>query len=292
MNKVTCLIIAVIATATPLISSTIEYSSAEQISDSFSIKLTDVNGNDLSDPLFGGEVTVYFDTYDTTNGIIYKLKAMLSIKTIPANLVINASGGLFKLAVSAQGMGSFLTETGMRITITNDDKTYSADLRSTNSYSDEFRHDGNLAALDPNTNYSVSVSLIDGYESPVPPESVSNIKITFQAIASDGFHQVMFISQDETVESYMAFDNYVIEKVPEVSRSGYSFQGWFTPDGRQITDGYVISPNEGDIIAYAEWEKDESNNTLIYVGIGGGSALLAGALLLLLLKKKRDSEPK
>ena len=271
---------------------TFDESSGETISDSFSIKLTDSEGNDLSDPLFGGEVTIFFDTYDTSNGTIYKLKAMLAIKTIPANLVINASGGLFKLAVSVQGMDSFLTETGMRITITEDDKTYSADLRSSNNYSDEFRHDSNVAALDPNTNYSVSVSLIDGYESPVPPESVSNIKITFQAIASDGFHQVMFISQDETIESYMAFDNYVIEKVPEVSRSGYSFQGWFTPDGRQITDGYVISPNEGDIIAYAEWEKDESNNTLIYVGIGGGSALLAGALLLLLLKKKRDSEPK
>ena len=267
-----------------------DVSNGSYVEDSFSLTLTDKDGNDLKDPIFG-DVTIFFDTYNAPNGTIYKLKAMLSIRTIPTNLVINASGGLFKLAVSAQGMDSFLTDTGMRITITNDDKTYNADLRSSNNYSDEFRHDSNVAALDPNVIYSVSVSLIDGYESPVSPESVSNIKITFQAIASDGFHQVMFISQDETVESYMAFDNYVIEKVPEVSRSGYSFQGWFTPDGRQITDGYVISPNEGDIIAYAEWEKDESNNTLLYVGIGGGSALLAGALLLLLLKKKRDSEP-
>ena len=290
MKAVLFTVVAILFTVNVTVIS--DCSNAESIEDSFSLKLTDSEGNDLSNPLFGGDVTIFFDTYDTPNGTIYKLKAMLSIRTIPANLIIKASGGLFKLAVSAQGMGSFLTETGMRITITNDDNTYNADLRNSNNYSDEFRHDSNIAALDPNVNYSVSVSLIDGYESSIPPESVSNIKITFQAIASDGFHQVMFISQDETVESYMAFDNYVIEKVPDVSRSGYSFQGWFTPDGRQITDGYVISPNEGDIIAYAEWEKNESNNTIIYVGIGGGAAAIAGLLLLLLLKKKRDSEPK
>lgn len=266
-----------------------EVAYGEKIEDSFSVKLTDADGNDLSDPLFGGSVVVYFDTYDSPDGTIYRLKAMLSIKTIPANLVINASGGLFRLAVSISGIESFLAETGMRITISNEDGTYEADLLSSNNYSNEFKNGANIAALDPNVNYSISVNLIDGYESAVPPESVSNIKITFQAIASDGFHQVMFISEDETVESYMAFDNYVIEKTPSVSRSGYTFKGWFTPDGREITDGYVISPNEGDIIAFAEWEKNDSN-TIIYLAIGGGAGLLAVGLLLFLLKRRNSGE--
>ena len=260
------------------------------IEESFGLTLTDADGNDLSDPLFGGDVKIFFDTHDTPNGTIYKLKAMLSIKTVPANIIISASGGLFKLAVSASGVGSFLEETGMRITINNGDDTYNADLKKNNNFSAEFRNGGNIAALDPNVNYAVSVTLIDSYESTVPPESVKDIRITFQAIASDGFHQVMFISQDETVESYMAFDNYVIEEVPSVSRSGYSFKGWYTLDGKEITNGYVISPNDGDIIAYAEWEKNENSILPIALGIGGGSALLLGLVVLVALKRKHGGE--
>ena len=262
------------------------------ISDSFTLRLTDSDGNDLSDPLFGGDVVVYFDTSNTEHGTIYKLKAMLSIRTIPANLVIIASGGLFKLAVSATGMGAFLDDTGMRISISDGSDEYSADLNKSNNYSADFRNGANLATLDPNTNYSVSACLIDGYESDVPPESVKNITITFQAIASEGFHQVIFISEDETIESYMAFDGYVIESVPSVYRSGYSFEGWFTPDGREITDGYVISPDEGDIIAFAKWEKKESNNTTIYLAAGGGAGLLALGLLLFALKRRNSGESK
>ena len=265
-------------------------SDAEQIEEVFSIKLTDSEGNDLNDPLFGGEVVIYFDTYHTPNGTIYRLKAMMSIRTVPANIVINASGGLFKLAVSATGLGSFLDDTGMRISITDGENIYDADMRVSNNYSADFRNGANIASLDPNVNYAVSISLIDGYESAVPPESLTDIRITFQAIAADGFHQVMFISQDETVESYMAFDNYVIEEVPSVSRSGYTFKGWFTPEGKEITDGYVISPTEGDIIAYAEWEKNESSNIALYIGIGGGSAALLGLVALVLLKKRNGDK--
>ena len=256
--------------------------------DSFSLKLMDSEGRDLSDPLFGN-VTIFFDTIDTEHGTIYKLKAMLSIRTIPANLLITSSGGLFRLAVTASGLGSFIDSTGMRITITDSSNVFTADLKSESGYSAEFKNGANTAALDPNVNYSVSISLIDGYDSLVPPESISSIKITFQAIASEGFHQVMFISQDETIESYMAFDNYVIEEVPSVSRSGYAFKGWYTADGKEITDGYIISKDDGDIIAFANWEKEEGSGIMLYIAGGGGAAGLA-ALLLFALKKKKESE--
>jgi len=266
---------------------------AEQLADSFSLNLTDNEGNDLTDPLFGGDVTVYFDTHNNQYGTVYKLKAMISIRVIPANIIIKATGGQFKLGVTASGMDSFLAETGMRISITGDDGTYTADLKSVNNYSDQFKNAESSVKLNPNVNYAVTINLIDGYESTVPPESVSNIKITFQATAADGSHQVVFISQDETVESYVAMDNQVIEKTPSVSRSGYTFKGWFTPDGREITDGYVISPNEGDIIAYAEWEKNDSGSNIVPIAIGGGSAAPVGLFLLLfLLKRKHENEPK
>ena len=272
---------------------TVDISDAESIEEPFTLRLTDSEGNDLSDPLFGGEVTVFFDTIDIGGGTyIYKLKAMLAIKTVPANLLVVASGGLFKLSVNASGMGSFLDSTGMRISITDGDSVFSADLKKDNGYSSDFRNGLNIATLDPNKNYSVSICLIDGYESDIPPESVKNITFTFQAMASEGFHQVMFISEDETIESYMAFDNYVIEKVPSVSRSGYTFEGWFTPDGRQITDGYVISPDEGDVIAFAKWEKSGNNTPIILGGVGGGVGALALLLLLFAFKRKKDSEPK
>ncbi|MBQ3735528.1 MAG: hypothetical protein II855_01205 [Candidatus Methanomethylophilaceae archaeon] len=258
-----------------------------EISEGFTLKLTDSDGNDLSDPLFGGKVVIYFDTIDTPNGTIYRLKAMLSIKTIPANLLISAPAGTFKMAASATGFESFLEETGMRITVTDGDKDYSADLLKDNNYSSDFMDGTITGAFDPNVNYSVSVNLMDGYESAVPPEVVNNIALTFQATVAGGIHQVAFISEGETVKSYLAFDGDVISDLPSVSRSGYSLQGWFTPDGREITEGYVISPDEGDIVAIASWE-EKSSNTAIYVAIGGGSGLLIAALLLLLLLKRRN----
>lgn len=264
---------------------------ASQLSDQFTLKLLDSDGHDLSDPLFGGEVIIYFDTISTDNGVIYKLKAMLSIKTIPANLVIESTGGLFTLSAKVSGIDSFLNDTGMRITIVNSEDAYCVDLTKSNNFSDDFKHGSNLAALGPNTYYAVSFNLIDGYDSTVAPEDVKDITITFQATASEGFHQVMFISQDETIESYMAFDNYVIEEVPSVSRSGYSFLGWQTPDGKEIAPGYVISSNDGDIIAYAQWEKNESNSYLIPV-IGGTMGLLAvvAAIVVFALKKKKEED--
>ena len=268
---------------------TVVYSSesdAENLSDSFSLRLTDSEGNDLSDPLFGGGVTVFFDTYDTEHGTLYKLKAMLSIKTIPANLEITAPDGLFKVAVSATGLGSYIDETGLRVTLTDSGSgsVFNADLRKSNGYSAGFKNGANVAAVDPNVSYDVSVSLIGEYSSYVPPEQLQDIKITFQAIASEGFHQVVFVSQDNVVDSYLAFDGYVIGEVPTVSRIGYTFKGWFTPDGRQIADGYVITANDGDIYAIAVWEQDEGFSMMLYVGIGG--VAVASLLLLLFLLKK------
>lgn len=284
MRIVAIISVVVFFLATSLVVSS--ESEAESISDSFSIKLTDSEGNDLSDPLFG-DVVIFFDTYNTEYGTIYKLKAMLSIKTVPANILITSTGGLFKLAVAATGVeGSLVEETGLRFTLTNGEDTFNADLKKSNNYSTEFRNGANLATLDPNVNYSVSASLIEGYDSTVEPGDMKDAKITFQAIVADGMHQVMFISEDNTVESYMAFDNYVIEKVPTVSRGGYTFKGWFTPDGREIADGYVISPNEGDILAFAQWEKND-DSMILYLGIGG-SSLAALLLLLLFLKRRKD----
>lgn len=260
---------------------------AENISDAFSIKLTDSDGNDLSDPLFGGEVTIYFDTYNTEHGTIFKLKAMISIQAVPANIMIASTGGEFKLVASVTGVeGSFVEETGLRFTITNGEDAFNADLKKSNGYFAEFTDGEKIATLSPNVNYSVSASLPGGYDSSAKPGDMKDAKITFRAILADGTHQVVFISEDQTIESYVAIDNQVIEKVPSVSRGGYTFKGWFTPDGKEINDGYVISPNEGDVIAFAKWEKND-DNMILYLGIAG-SSIAALLLLLLFLKRRKD----
>lgn len=265
-------------------------SNPQDFGDQFSLLLTDENGNDLSDPIFG-KVIVYFDSFDSQYGTIYKLKAMISIQKIPGYVTIKSDiDGLFKLSTSAVNMDSFLTETGMRITITSDDDIYHADLRSSNNYSADYKADTDtIASLEPNVKYHVSVSLLDEYESSVAPENVENITITFQATIADGFHQVAFISEGSTIESYMAPDGYVIEHVPEISRSGYSFKGWFTPDRKEVTDGYTISSNEGDIFAYAEWEPN-SEDFPIAIAIVGGiiTALVVASIIILALKKKKN----
>lgn len=285
-------IVIVLALTIALMASSVytsQSSDGEFLGDTFTLELTDSDGNDLSDPLFG-KVTIYFDTFSTSSGVIYKLKAMLSINTVPANVLISSSGGLFQFEVAATGAGSFLEETGLSFTITDGEDIYVADLKKSNNYHDVFKDSGTVATLEPNIYYSISANLIDGYESTVTPESVKDITITFQATASQGFHEVVFVSEGEVIESYIVFDNYVIQDVPSVSRSGYTFNGWFTPDGRQITDGFIVTPDEGDILAVAEWEKDDNNNTLLYIAGGGGIAAALALLLLLALKRRKQTE--
>jgi len=281
-----CIVAIVFMSIAPLSSSTSE---AAAVGDTFSISLTDSEGNDLSDPLFG-DVKISFNTFDSKYGTVYKINAMLEVGSVPANVLITAPAGLFTLSVKAEGLGSFVAKTGMRLTVSSGEDSFTADITKDNNFSTDFRNGGNIAALEPNIPYSLSVHLLDAYESNVPPSGVSNIRITFQAMASEGYHQVIFVDGDNVIESFLAFDGYVIEKVPIPHRAGYTFKEWVSAgDGKVISDGYVISPSDGDIYAVAVWEKNDNGNIII-LAIGGGSVAACALLLLFLLKRRRSEK--
>ena len=257
----------------------------------YDIYLTDDSGNELTDPLFNN-VVFYFDTYTHPDSTIeYRLIAMVTIQTVPANVYIQSNGGQFEIDVDIEGLTSFLADTGIIITLQSGDDTYNARLNSSNSYHSKFKDGIGSALFDPNTNYELSITTDDAFSSDVPPQSIQNIEITFHAVLAQGHHLVAFESQGELINSYIAPDNYVIDQLPSVSRSGYTLEGWYTDQGVKIEEGYQISPEEGDVYAKARWEEDNSTN-IIPIVIGSGIGILAVAgIVLFALKRKKDRAP-
>ena len=245
-----------------------------------------------------GNVTFYFDTFTDSHGTVYKMKAMQTIELVPSKLTINSETGLFEINVKIDGLKDYLASSGLRFTLKSTDETFHADLRSSNDFTCTFKDDfNNIARFSPNVGYVLGASTLDNVDTPISPETITNITITFRANVADGFHQVTFMSQTtsnerEVIESYTVPDNYVIEEVPTVTRSGYAFKGWFTLDKQEIVPGFVVTPEMTDIIAYAEWEENPASNPgggdqfpyLIIILIAG---CIIGTLLIIFIFRKR-----
>ena len=262
-----------------------------QSNNPYDIYLTDDNGNELTDPLFNN-VVFYFDTYTHPDSTVeYRLIAMVTIQTVPANVYIQSNGGQFEIDVDIEGLTSFLADTGIIITLQSGDDKYDAKLNSTNSYHSKFKDGIGSALFDPNTYYKLSITTDDAFSSDIPPQSIQNIEITFHAVTAQGYHLVAFESQGELIESYVAPDNYVIDELPSISRSGYSLEGWYTDQGVKVEEGYQISPEEGDIYAKARWEESNSFNIIpIIIGSGIGLTAVAG-IILFAVKRKKEQAP-
>ena len=267
-------------------------------SDSFSIRLTDTDDNDLSDPLFGN-VIFYFDTHTDALGTIYKMKAMQTIELVPSKVIITSEMGLFEVSVDIDGLEGYLASSGLRFTLSSADETFHADLKSSNDFACTFKDESNnVARFSPNTGYVLGASTLDNVDTPIAPETITNITITFRANVTDGFHQVTFISQTSTndreiIESYTVPDNYKIEEVPTVTRSGYIFKGWFTLDKEKIEPGFVVTSEMTDIIAYAEWDEIPASDSggggdqFPYLIIAIIAGCIIGTLLIVFLFRKR-----
>lgn len=266
--------------------------------DSFSIELKDEDNNSLEDPLFGN-VIFYFDTYTDTHGTMYKMKAMQTIELVPSKLMITSEGGLFEVYVDIVGLKDYLASSGLRFTLSSTEETFHADLRSSNNYACAFKDESNnIARFSPNVGYVLGASTLDNVDTPIAPQTITNIAITFRANVTDGFHQVTFISQTSTndreiIESYTVPDNYKIEEVPTVTRSGYNFKGWFTLDKEKIEPGFVVTSEMTDIIAYAEWDEIPASESggggdqFPYLIIAIIAGCIIGTLLIVFLFRKR-----
>lgn len=74
------------------------------------------------------------------------------------------------------------------------------------------------------------------------------------------FHTVLI----EGTELSILHGEYILE-FPEVSKEGYDFVGWFTPDGQQVTD---TTPITEDMVLHPKWEGEK---TWLILDAGEGS---------------------
>lgn len=235
------------------------------------------------------DTIITFDTETDATGTKYYMSSATVIKIAPASLYIESDSGTYNSFVTITGLKSYLAESGIRMTITNGDQHYSADLTKDNQFTSYFNNSDAYAVLDCNKPYSISMTTLGAIETTVPPEDITDISFTFTVHMAKGNHQVMFISQDEVVDAYKVMDGYKIDKLPSVSRTGYELKGWFLPDGREVTEEFVVTEDDADIIATAEWEKKDGLPIaiIIVISITAVSAI-AGTTFFVIRKRRGD----
>ncbi len=286
MNKIACVIVAIVATLMLLP----DISAAESPNISyFDIKIVDDEGHDAENVL-AHSYTI--DTITDVTGTTYILRAHVSLQAAPCNILIESDEGEFNVYSSVTGLSSYLEEAGMRIEMTDGDKTYTSDLTSANRFDKVyFKSDSGRAILKPNVLYPINIMTLDDVEHTIAPETVKDVVLSFTAHLKEGFHQVAFYSDDTLVEEYKLYDGEKIRPLPIVTKEGYELDGWFTPDGEQILEGRTVTENDGDIVANAKWTPISSPsgtdfNWIIPVII---TAAILGLLMIFLVYRRRRS---
>ena len=225
----------------------------------FTINLVDDEGKDAPNVL---QPSYTCDTDTTISGTVFYLKAHRAISVSSVNLLIGSDSGEFNSYVTMVGLSSYLAESGIRVELSYNEQTYHADLKSDNQFKEVYfvDQDGSPAVLEPNIKYPITVRPLNDISSTVPPESVENVIMEFTAHMKKGFHQIVFISEEEIVSSYKLLDGQAILPLPVIERDGYTLDGWFTQDGKQIVEGYVVTADDQDIISYAKWTPNGSDD--------------------------------
>ena len=250
---------------------------------SFDILLLDEEKNEIKTL---PSMMVYYDTNVKNDTIYFKMKSTAMTDSQPFYLYIESKGGLFNVSVSTLGLNTYLKESGLEFTIDSDIEKHVCNVGPLANQIDYFMNGEEVSELSPNTMYKLSITTWhDGIESVVIPEDMDNVILTFTASVAKGFHQVSFFSDGEMIDTYKVRDGEAITEFPPVPPHTGTFKGWFTPNGVQIYDGYIVSPEDEDIIANATWE--ESNNSMLYIIIGGISAAILGSLLIVFIRKRK-----
>ena len=60
-------------------------------------------------------------------------------------------------------------------------------------------------------------------------------------------------------------------ELPTVNRTGHSFDGWFTEEGKEVTENDTVT-KASDHTLYAHWT---ANNYTVTLNVNGGDALPA-----------------
>ena len=254
----------------------------------FDVKIVNNDGEDSPNILSHRYVV---DTISDAMGTTFILRAQISLQASPANLLIVSDEGSFNCYVHVSGLSSYLRESGMRIQLDDGEDHYYSDLREDNEFTSYVRAgDESRMVLKPNVMYPISIMTLDDVEHEATPETVENVTVEFTAQLKDGFHQVAFFSEGELVEAYKLADGQAIRPLPVIERDGYSFEGWYLKNGEPIQEGYVVTEEDGDIIAYARWSEIVSNsrsfNWIIPLII---TAIILSLLIIILTYRRRKS---
>lgn len=255
----------------------------------FDVKIVDNEGHDSPNILSHRYVV---DTITDNTGTTYILRAQISLQASPANVFIESDEGTFNCYVRVTGLSSSLKESGIRIQLTDGENEYKADLKQQNEFVSYLEGEGDSKmTLQPNTMYPMYIMTLEEASQQIPPEDVEDVVIEITAHLKDGMHQVAFFSEGEMVDAYKLADGQSIRPLPTVERDGYTFDGWFMQNGTPVEEGYVVTEQDGDIIAYARWtpvpgSSSYSMNWIILVII---AAIIIGLFIMFLYYRRRRS---
>ena len=268
--KASSLLAAAAVLAAALIIQSIPYVSASQDDGKFSIDLIDDDGNVITGNLTGGS-PLSFDTDSDHNGTRYRLKTSAVIDTVPANLMIKAQNGRYSVSVTASDMSFFLLDSGLRISFGSG---YTAELDRSNEFRSDVLTAGKDAVFEPNVMYPIAMSTIHGVDTLIEPGTAESVTFTFTATVSEGYHHITFMSCDRVVDTRILKDGDTVV-LPSLRGSIiYEVGGWYTSDGTELKNGHILTQDDGDIIATAEWIISKSTIAAIIVGTGCALYLL------------------
>lgn len=256
-------LVAAALLAAALILQSIPFVSASQDDGTFHIDLVDDDGNVITGKLTDGS-PLSFDTDSDHNGTRYRLRSSAVIDTVPVNLMITAQSGRYNINVTATGMSSFILDSGLRISLGGGH----AELDSSNDYRSGVMTAGRDTVFEPNTMYPITMSTVHGVETTIEPDTAESVTFTFSATVSEGYHHITFISDDVVVGTRILKDGDSIDLPSVKGKIIREVGGWYTSDGTEITDGHILTEEDGDIIAIAEWIISKTVIAAIIVGTG------------------------
>ncbi len=261
----------------------------------FDIKIVDDDGNESPD-ILKNSYTICTKTIMINDEIVttYTLYANISLYASSKNIIIESEEGEFNIMATVTGLSSYLHDAGLRIELSDTDKTYHSDLTTLNDFKDSYFRDENEArvAFKPNVMYPIAIKTLDDVEHQVQPEAVSDVVITFTAHLKDDLHHIVFFSEGKLIDSYVLENGEAIRPLPMVEREGYEFNGWFTQEGEQIQEGRIVTEADKDIISTAKWTEIPPSssgtdfNWIVPVII---TAAILGLLMIFLVYRRRRS---
>lgn len=205
------------------------------------IQLQDEEGNEKIAPIMEGSYTAFYTV--STDGIVtFNIVSDQPINVTPTYLAIDADVGTYQLTISATGVeGSVLELTGIDFcledtSVGDDSEVFHAILVKNEEESENFvgiAMDGDdVAKLKMDGRYKISVYPAGDYpSSTVPPViDASSITFTFKIEPSEGWREVTFTSEGEVILTTLLEENGPVGTLPDVSRPGYTLDGWYCED--------------------------------------------------------------